>query len=383
VEQVLVGAGGRFALSAGQDNSARLWVLPGDRGYASPPYLSRPRTHTQLGEAASRVAALEARAREHIAAGNYPGALRALTEAREVPGHERDARLLSAWRGLGRRLPRAGVRSAWLARTLTGHSMFLTSVDLSGDGTLAATASVDGTARIWDLSDGRCVATLVHEQPVSLARLSADGAHAVTFAEKVARRWEVGTGECTGTVQAAELGFAADAEIPAEILFRWLDRSTVRGSRAVRVGRDGMVRVWDVESGKNLLAFRHPDGAAAACLSADGHTLLTSCGAGADIIEVRDAESGELVRRFESRPGAVYQLAASPDGGFAVSGHRDEPVRVWDARTGTCLRSLGDMRGDPCLAFTPDGRYVLSGTNVERAARLWELDWELSLPAGP
>lgn len=39
------------------------------------------------------------------------------------------------------------------------------------------------------------------------------------------------------------------------------------------------------------------------------------------------------------------------------------------------------VRGSACLAFTPDCRYVLSGSNVEHDARLRELDWDLGLPA--
>jgi hypothetical protein len=45
--------------------------------------------------------------------------------------------------------------------TLTGHDYTVLAVTFSADGALLATASADGTARLWDVASGAHLATLV------------------------------------------------------------------------------------------------------------------------------------------------------------------------------------------------------------------------------
>ncbi|OMH79751.1 F-box-like/WD repeat-containing protein TBL1Y, partial [Zancudomyces culisetae] len=51
----------------------------------------------------------------------------------------------------------------------------------------------------------------------------------------------------------------------------------------------------------------------------------------------------------------------------------DGSVRVWDAASGTCLRTL-QAHSDPIhsLAFSPDGRHLLTGS-FDCRVRLWNL----------
>lgn len=52
-------------------------------------------------------------------------------------------------------------RSGKVAKTLTGHSGLLTSLDFSADGKLLLTSGLDGTVRLWDVAKGTLRATLV------------------------------------------------------------------------------------------------------------------------------------------------------------------------------------------------------------------------------
>ena len=81
-----------------------------------------------------------------------------------------------------------------LRAPLFGHTNFVRTVDFSPDGQSVVTASVDGTARTWALN-GRRLATLAgHTGAVVDARFSPDGFTVITGGEDgTVRIWEAGT----------------------------------------------------------------------------------------------------------------------------------------------------------------------------------------------
>ena len=67
-------------------------------------------------------------------------------------------------------------------------------------------------------------------------------------------------------------------------------------------------------------------------------------------------------------------VSFSPDGRYALSGSYDETLKLWDVKTGKCLRTFNSLVYSVC--FSPDGRYALSGSSGN-TLKLWALDWEL------
>src|SRR5262249_40545059 len=83
------------------------------------------------------------------------------------------------------------------------------------------------------------------------------------------------------------------------------------------------------------------------------------------------------VRGFRGHSAGVLGVALSPDGSHAVSGGNDSTVRLWDVKTGKELhtgKAPGSVR---CVAYAPDGRYVLSGhsgAGSDNLIRLWSVE---------
>jgi WD40 repeat protein len=148
------------------------------------------------------------------------------------------------------------------------------------------------------------------------------------------------------------------------------------GRRAVSAGAyDGTVRVWEVQTGKELRRFHVPpeEGyVSSAVFSPDGRQILTADWRHA--VRLWDVETGKQVRCFRGHTNCVYCASFSPDGKLALSGSLDDTVRLWDVATGKerhCLK--GHDAQVWCVTFSRDGRRALSG-GADGTARLWDLD---------
>ncbi len=69
----------------------------------------------------------------------------------------------------------------------------------------------------------------------------------------------------------------------------------------------------------------------------------------------------------------IDSVAFSPDGRFILTGGKDETAHLWDEATGREIRTF-EAHNDPVtyVAFAPDGRYALTGSGFT-TARLWDV----------
>jgi len=85
-----------------------------------------------------------------------------------------------------------------------------------------------------------------------------------------------------------------------------------------------------------------------------------------------DVATGTLVRRFIGHRGGVFCVALSPDGRYLATGSNDKSARVWDVVTGREIRQLGGHASIvQCVAWSPDGDKVLT-TSWDYSAQVWD-----------
>ena len=96
-------------------------------------------------------------------------------------------------------------------------------------------------------------------------------------------------------------------------------------------------------------------------------------------IALFDARTRAIKRIIDvHRP--IHSLAFSPDGKYVVSGVADvpNPIQIWSTADGTLVRSYAENREEVAgLAWSPDGRYVASAS-YDRTIRLWPVTTDSS-----
>jgi len=137
--------------------------------------------------------------------------------------------------------------------------------------------------------------------------------------------------------------------------------------RIVSASWDGILTVWDAESGEELW---HLDAvhAHSCAWSPDGSNI--AAGSSKDL-RIWDAETGEQIQAME---GYSKSCEYSPDGRRIISASEDNTLNIWDAKTGEGLLALtGHTAYVSSWAYSPDGLHIAS---VDRNGnlRFWDAE---------
>lgn len=223
-----------------------------------------------------------------------------------------------------------------------GHLGRIRAVSFSTDGLTVASASDDGVTRVWDLHEANSPRVLgVHEHPVFSLAYSPDGT-----------RLAVGTGSTTKSP-------------------------------------GGIVKVWDVPSGKFVTTFWAADNRVLA-IAYDGETRLVTGGYDSKLgiwnaedgseIEIKPGRNDDDLDGF--RESSLGTLAVSPKGDFVAAGfghptfHDDDyeqVAKVWNLSSGGDPINLTGHNNTICdVAFSRDGRWLATASD-DGLVKLWSV----------
>ncbi len=273
-----------------------------------------------------------------------------------------DGRLLASG-GWDNKVRLWGAATGKEVRVLTGHAKAVFTVAFRPDGKVLASGSDDGTIRLWDVATGKVVRTLErHAAGVTRAAFAPDGRSLVSCGyDGVVRLWDLGTGKGRQLTATPGRTIYAVAFAP--------------DGRTVAVGRsDGPAELWDAATGKQVRATAKEHGNTWwLAFSPDGRALASGDQGGGGVIRLWEVSTGALRARVGDGTGAT-SLAFSSDGRSLLTGGSSGDVVLWEVATGAERCRVGKHPGLVAgVALTPDGRTAASASH-DNTARLWSLD---------
>jgi WD40 repeat protein len=211
-------------------------------------------------------------------------------------------------------------------KQLKGHTDEVLGVAISPDGRMVASSGYDCQLRLWNLDTGELIASPGNVQGLGAA-FSPDGKLIATWAkDHMVRLWDVKDRievRCLkGHKEWVRAGaFSADGS--------HLLTGTWPSDGNGPVARPSDLKLWEVGTGKllrtiDLLPRANAHGVA---ISPDGWQAL-SCGT-AGLVELWDLETGKQMIAFRGHVGAVNDVAFLPDGRTALSVGSDGTIRLW------------------------------------------------------
>jgi WD40 repeat protein len=242
-----------------------------------------------------------------------------------------------------------------LQRTF-GNQTPMASISFSGDGRLLVLTAEDHagsrvqSSRVFDVHNGRLVATLRHPGGTRGARFAPRGELVMTWGSRdhVARLWDGRTGKLRAELRGHERGV--------------LDAAWSRDGKLVATGSaDGTARVWDTSDGRLVAILPgHSNWVTGLEFSPDDELIVT--GSKDHLARVFDANSGTLRATLAGHSEGITDVAFGRRGRTVVTSSSDGTVRVWDARPFPELSLVRHASREPIrgVAFTPAGRIVSS-----------------------
>lgn len=270
--------------------------------------------------------------------------------------------------------------SGEIKRALSGHTNYVYMANFSPDRKLLASSSRDNTARIWDVASGQTLHTFDGFRcAVKVAKFSPDGQLlAASGNDGMLKLWDVKTNK--------ELKSLVHRDSPKIDMATYAFIFSRDGKQIYAGNGDGTISVWDVASGKEIRNWQaHPNITLKLAISPDYRRLVSL---GDALVKVWDTSTWKEIATLSIPRAAesIYEasaLAISHNGKLIAASYVELDSKrtaylavntiVWNAKTGEKLFTLSGHKFDiNGLIFTPDDRYLLSGS-VDTTIKFWDM----------
>jgi serine/threonine protein kinase len=200
------------------------------------------------------------------------------------------------------------------------HTDAVQSVALSPNGKMIASASDDGTIKLWELDGDKT-------NPIKEIKDQGGWVRAVVF--------------------------LSDRQI-------------------ITAGQDKNIKIIDITSGKVVKTLSGHTNLINSLAISPANDLLVS-GSYDNTVNLWQISTGKLLRSLKGHTDRVWGVAISNDGKQVVSASRDKTLKIWDVNTGENLKTLsGSLAGVTCVLITPNRKQVISAGN-DKAIRVWDI----------
>jgi WD40 repeat protein len=208
-----------------------------------------------------------------------------------------------------------GSKGGKLDGTIKGHTERIKAVALSPDGKKLATASEDGTAKIWDM-DGKELFNLKgHTGPVLCVAFDPANHFLATGGDdKTVKIWDTTNGKEVRTLKGPGRQISCVAFSPD-------------GKYLAAGSWDGTATIWEADTGKDVHTLKADEGVLTLAFSPDNSKLAT--GGWEKVVKIWDVQAGKELGGLAGHTHSISSVIFNSKGDQVVSASLDGTVRIW------------------------------------------------------
>jgi WD40 repeat protein len=147
-------------------------------------------------------------------------------------------------------------------------------------------------------------------------------------------------------------------------------KTIITTGRKPYFGGDGVfnIKIWSTATGKLLRTIPDsPIEITSIAMSPDGQTIIKGDAEGT--IKILRFNDGKLLQTLSGHQNSINSIIVNRNSGNIVSGSSDGTIKVWRLADGKLLNTIPGYV--ECLAVSPDGRTIAGGSS--NAIRIWRL----------